>query len=144
MVVLGGGCVRRREAEQAALVQIGDAGSHGGGRGGRARRGARRCDGRSGLSRAAGSGGMLSCEPRERIQAGGRWDDVMVRIHAGHRVGVHWERVGRRGLGHARLGLTARSVFVVRVLLHVQSSEPLGLVDKRPLVVLVEQFPFGA
>ena len=66
----------------------------------------------------------------------------MVRVHAANRVG-HGERIGRRFVGHARLGLATGSVLVVRVFLHVQSSQTFGLVDERPLFVFVQQFPFG-
>ncbi|KAE8752749.1 hypothetical protein FOCC_FOCC000490 [Frankliniella occidentalis] len=43
-----------------------------------------------------------------------------------------------------RLGLPARPVLVVGVLLHVHGAQPLGLVDEGPLVRLGQQLPLGA
>ena len=60
-----------------------------------------------------------------------------------HRVG-HRERVGRLGVGYARLGLAARTVLVVRMLLHVKRSQALRLVDERTFIVFSQQFPFSA
>lgn len=37
-----------------------------------------------------------------------------------------------------------KPVLVIRVLLHMQSTQPLGLIDEGPLFALAQSFPFGA
>ena len=42
------------------------------------------------------------------------------------------------------LGFPSRSVFVLGVIVHVLSSDPLGLVNEGPLLSLCQHFPLGS
>jgi len=57
-------------------------------------------------------------------------------------------KVGQRERGVAilleGLGLPPRPVLVLGVVLHVPGTDPLGLVDERPLVHLRQHLPLGA
>ena len=94
-----------------------------------------------------GPGGRRGAHAAEevggRVVAGGEGvEAVRHGVHGAHQVhGVVRELVL---LQAQRLGLAPRPVLVVRVLLHVQGPEPLGLVDEGPLLRLAQQLPLGA
>ena len=59
-------------------------------------------------------------------------------VHRDRRIG---QRV-RIAIFAESLGLAARTVLVVRMLLHVLGSKTFGLVNERALLILSQQFPF--
>ena len=135
VIVLMMRSVGRSEAKQSALVQVERRGRR------RRRRGDWRgsahavgCRGGCRVDRRLDGGVLGGREPRERIETGGGC--VVVRVHASHGIG-HGERIGRRFVGHAGLGFATGTVFVVRVLFHVQSPKSFRLVDEWTLFIFI-------